>query len=856
MNYARWIAVLVMVCVVFSGCALPSEPTNPADTRVVTITFGASESERALFTPFIEQFNRQNPDMHVQFVAVAAEIGPQESANPMLDLARAADTAILASVRPEDIRRGYLRDLKPLMDADATFNRADFYSTALQGVTLDGAVAAIPRTVSVPLIQYNKTLWAKQGLSAPKPDWSWRDVAAAAEALARKNGNKIETYGLVDWTAGVAAVYGELNEIGTSISSGLEPALDTPALAQAVERVAGLAQKGAVFLPEGGFDSDGFRRVILDQRVGMWQYGALYLNPQDPKPTFDIGVAAYPAIPPTLLGSIDGYVMSAGTQHPQEAWRWLSFLSRQQVTRQFDDPTRPDVIPARIALAEQSGYWKNLDAQTDAAVKAMLARPVEPLDMQVSLILSQVIGDVARGRQTAQQALAQAQTQARGFIARDTANKLVIAVATPVPQAVETGVTTITFANIMGSSSQMEQLVRRFNQEHADIRVVLKPLGPIGAPLTLNNLADIADCFPSWGAPSASERNAVLNLQPLLDGDAGFPRTDYPPVLLAPYQYNGALYGLPYGVYLRFIAYNQDVFARTGVEAPQATWTLDDLRAAAQRLTSGEGESKRYGYTGPTLDDLFFFLDRLGAQPFTGTGENARPNFTDARVQQAIQVYLDTLKSYSPHKRLIGYEQGDNEDNGFSLFAQGRSAMFASFATGMDRPGGFTTVFAPPPFGANGPTANDVLPSVGLYISAKTPHQAACWTWLKYLSGDAALMLDGFPARISLAESAAFQQRLPQGANDVYQAYRRAWDGGSTTTPTFAFYAEGRDRFYWLFRAVDRTLGGADLSKELDQAQYLTGQYLACVRSGESPAGCPSQVDPTYNGYSKAEAKK
>ena len=50
-----------------------------------------------------------------------------------------------------------------------------------------------------------------------------------------------------------------------------------------------------------------------------------------PAPTFAIGTAAYPAstVPGDRSFSVDGYLMSSGTQHPDEAWAWLSFLSKQ-----------------------------------------------------------------------------------------------------------------------------------------------------------------------------------------------------------------------------------------------------------------------------------------------------------------------------------------------------------------------------------------------------------------------------------------------------------------------------------------------------------------------------------------------
>jgi ABC-type glycerol-3-phosphate transport system substrate-binding protein len=60
---------------------------------------------------------------------------------------------------------------------------------------------------------------------------------------------------------------------------------------------------------------------------------------------------------------------------------------------------------------------------------------------------------------------------------------------------------------------------------------------------------------------------------------------------------DGKLYGLPARgqVGYCYLAYNRDAFAQAGVREPTESWTLDDLVAAAERLTVRDGS--RYGYT-------------------------------------------------------------------------------------------------------------------------------------------------------------------------------------------------------------------------------------------------------------------
>jgi len=65
-----------------------------------------------------------------------------------------------------------------------------------------------------------------------------------------------------------------------------------------------------------------------------------------------------------------------------------------------------------------------------------------------------------------------------------------------------------------------------------------------------------------------SELTATLDLQPLIDADASFPRDDYPTALLTPYRRNGGLYGLPWGITSRAVVYNKDLFEAAGLAEP------------------------------------------------------------------------------------------------------------------------------------------------------------------------------------------------------------------------------------------------------------------------------------------------
>jgi multiple sugar transport system substrate-binding protein len=847
----------------------PNADAPAASGGVVTIGFAAPEFERAGYEPLIAAFNEQNPDVRVEFVPLAMQ-SSQSLDQLMRQIVSSADTAATFFLRPEDIKNGLVRDLAPLIDADPSFERDDYYPGALSPDS-KGGIYMLPRTLRLALLSYNKDLWARRGLPAPKPDWTWSDLLATAEQLAQKRGDTVDVYGLADGSSGVTALGGLLIEAGVDSSTSEEQLrLDQPQIVQALERVAELVQAGAIYADAGSGDRlppDQFLKLIADQRVGMWFGAPVLIGPDVPKPAFAVGTAALPPRGESE-GGAEGYVLSAGSAHPEAAWRWLSFLSRQEVRRPFKEAGVVDSVPARKSLAESSGYWKQLDPEATAAAQALLARRAPALasaptdrDRRAAAALGQALAAVVGGTPVSQ-ALSAAQAALDQQIAEAQANPTAtpdtapVVVATPVENAPPPGATVITFNVPLFQAEQLRRLASEFNKQHPELFVQVKAT-ELEPDMTPAKMAEGADCF-NWPDPTAgSAISGTLDLQPLADADAAFKLDDYPAGLLAPFRSGTALYGLPHQVRLRALTYNQSAFDSAGLGHPNASWTADDFLNAAKQLTSGQDGDKRYGYAalGSQTDDLLLFMGMFDAQLI----RDAAPNFLDPKVGQAVRSYLDLLRAYSPHERLQGYTR-DLAFGGetFQLIDEGRVGMW------FDLPGGvqiviigpeagrqnFTRAIAPPP-GAGAVGAGSIEAS-GLYISAQTQYAEACWRWLKFLSEDISALGSDFPARRSVAESDAFLKRAPVGAAEVYAAYRPTLDRAPAAGQDGGLNRPQVDLF-WFFRAVDRALQGKDLDRELADAQAKTEQFVACARGGEAPLACAKQADPTYEGRAEGE---
>jgi multiple sugar transport system substrate-binding protein len=68
----------------------------------------------------------------------------------------------------------------------------------------------------------------------------------------------------------------------------------------------------------------------------------------------------------------------------------------------------------------------------------------------------------------------------------------------------------------------------------------------------------------------------------------------YPESLRSLYTFEDTVYGIPRDFDTIALFYNKDLFDKAGVEYPTADWTWDDLRAAAEKLTTEDGS--QWGY--------------------------------------------------------------------------------------------------------------------------------------------------------------------------------------------------------------------------------------------------------------------
>jgi ABC-type glycerol-3-phosphate transport system substrate-binding protein len=865
-QFSGRVAALAVLALIVGAFVLWQEgPLNGpkvADLENVTvITFACQDYERDRYEGLAKDFQALNPDIRVQFTSSDEASGRQQQGSAVTSdgreierLAAAADTFVwFASFQPGDWSS--FLDLTPFVD-DPSFPAEDFFPGTLDHFRWQGGIYGLPATISPILVFYDKGMFDEAGVPYPRLGWTWDNLIQAAAQLTQREGDQIERYGFVD-TWSHDTVLAMLHQYGVSLwdegTDPPQPLFDAPEVADVLRRYADLALRDGV-MPVPEFGSNVMAANLIDEgKAATWTAFAYNLGYHARRT--DLGLVPFPEqVNAANPRSMYGFFISAGTAHPDAAWRWLSYLSANH------QPWGEGRLPGRRSVAERLSWWKGLDEETRAVFEHALAHPSpsgRPLD---NVPLLQAMVAVFEDGTDVEQALAMAQARALELQA-DLAQVEPAApqpVATPRPTPGE-GLTVVTFATAPGADMALyRQLASDFQTSHPTIQVEIIP-----QPSNWDDLATVSDCFASShyvAAPEVRQLVGIRSLQPFVDADPSFDASDFYRQFLEPLKQDGEWWGVPYEADARMIYLNLDRFAQAGISPPQADWRFVDFMDAAAALSDGD----HYGFTTRrgAYDDLSFVLQGLGAHLFDYTptaqdpSQPPKPTFDDPAVIAALSQYADlsrgkSLSRMTPSSQ-SGWPGGTGVGGHPTGVAEGQVAMwidFISFYAYAPKPD-FETGVAPLPVDAR-QTAD--LQINAFYISDQTTEPQACWEWLTFVSRQP-VIVELLPARPSIAASPRWQDRVDATALPAYQTMLAY----ANTTGTPSFVEQGWDDAVlefavpWLDQAFQATLSGQDPGRALADVQAKVKIFLTCLEAISDPFStddslvCARQADPDY----------
>jgi ABC-type glycerol-3-phosphate transport system substrate-binding protein len=833
------VTMLVLLFTFAPACARPAP-----EQGVVTISLACRDYLRSWYRELADAFQEEHPGIAIQILSVEEILKRTTSggvgivsSDDIVKVAHAADTFVddarMLGDRPQDVAL----DLTDLAARDGELLLEDFLPAPLALFQRDGGLWGLPLEVNTMLLYYSPERFDEAGLPYPQVGWSWEDFLDAAVRLTIREGDRVVEYGLVDPFATsllpllVHAHAGSLVEERHGV---LQARLDDPAVAEAIRRYADLVTHYGAMPDFRELDSLALQRLPHDATPGMWLSGSWYRDE-----FASAGIVPLPERNGMGVGSINarGAMVSAGTTHPEEAWRWVAFLSEQAPL------TYSSAIPARESVIRSANTWRNMDSALAAAFQYNLDHAID--------VPGTIRGALFRAYQAAlegaslEAVLAEEEARANETLARiaeaSEEPAEAFAVAPVAPQSGEDAIEVRFHAPFGDDLDLYRALAKQFGGLHPEINVLVEP----SSNWAIADLAAEADCFLGYVSGVQASRNSLLAIDPLL-AEADFDSGVFYPTYLEPLTVDGTLWGLPLDADARLLYYSRDRFDQAGEPYPSPGWTPRDLVARALDLADLDGPEPQYGFY-PVFGayaDAATYVAWLGGQLFDAQGQ---PAFVDPSVVEATALYAALVSGAAPPETL---EQTGDRLSGVTVTWGERPGLVQSGQAGIwvdeyqhhgvARPLEFRFGVAPLPAGAVS------FPATlrALYISANAADPDACWQWIAFLSAQPqAVRL--LPVRRDVAASDAWRERVGQ---ETAEAWMQILARPQAPQPPWYTDPVADHALYWFDEALAQVFAGASPTDALADAQGKASAFTSCMeeRAEDEQAWrtCARQADP------------
>lgn len=359
-------ALLTLLLALAAGCRGDGE-REP----VRFLVFGGPEELQA-YRDVVAAYHEREPDHEVELV----------EASDRSDLLARLATSFAAGTPPDVFlvnyryygqfaAKGVLEPVGPRLAESDAFAEGDFFPQALDAFRWRGELQCLPQNVSSLAVYWNRALFRRYGVPAPRADWSWGDLVATATRLTRDAaGNPAASSGDPDATGVRPAVYGlgvEPTIIriapfvwsagGELVDDETAPTrftLDTPEATAALRAFFGLRLAGVVPSDEEVEAEDDESRFAGGRL-------AMLLSSRRSTTTFrsirglDWDVAPLPVLrrPAGILHS-DAYCLARASGRQDAAWAFVEFALGPEGQRLMARTGR--TVPSLVEVARSDAF--------------------------------------------------------------------------------------------------------------------------------------------------------------------------------------------------------------------------------------------------------------------------------------------------------------------------------------------------------------------------------------------------------------------------------------------------------------------------------------------------------------------
>ena len=360
-------------------------------------------------------FEKQHPDVKVNL-----EFVPYEALHDKIVAARGAggngyDVVLFDAIWPAEFSRyDLLQDVSSRIAAD---EREKIFPGAMTTVVYQGKTLGMPWILDTKYLYYNKAMLDKAGIKTPPA--SWQQVMDDAKVLKDKG---IVKYPLVwSWSQAEALVcdYTTLvSGFGGSFYQNGKLDFSTPASLKAVTLMKTSLDQGLSNPASREYLEEDVRKAFSNGDAAFalnWTY--MYNMANDPKQSKvagDVGIVPAPGDTPDKPGAVNGSMglgIAKASQHPEEAWQYIHYLTSQPVQDKYAKLSLP-VWKASYQDPAVAKGQESLIAAADKSLNVMLSRPETADYSRLSNTLQQQLQSVLQGKATPDVALKAVDTSA------------------------------------------------------------------------------------------------------------------------------------------------------------------------------------------------------------------------------------------------------------------------------------------------------------------------------------------------------------------------------------------------------------------------------------------------------------
>lgn len=380
------------------------------DNRTV-ITFWKgpfSDNEADLWKSTIAKFEKENPDIKVEFLATPWETWLEKYTSAFAS-GSPPDVSFMNEWYPQFAEANQLVDLTPRVNSTL---RAQYSKEDWDYCTYNGKVLGIPFTLGVSVVFYHKDAFRREGITQIPQDWeSFREVCKKLThgdqwALKFVSVPDLNIHQYMPFVIQSGATY--FNENNTA--SGF----NNPEGIRGIQYITDLIVKDKVapsleLYSDDQLDDMFARGKIVMTLTGIEEYADIMENNPDQEIgafLWPKGPAADPIAARANYGALSLLSISQASKHKEEAWRFIEFLTKPE-----NEQIYTKAVNMLSPNPETNGLMYRNNAIMDTASEAAKTYINYPLHRnwgEIDTILEEMLEKIIRGAATAERAVQEA----------------------------------------------------------------------------------------------------------------------------------------------------------------------------------------------------------------------------------------------------------------------------------------------------------------------------------------------------------------------------------------------------------------------------------------------------------------